>query len=74
MKTRIIVEVVIREDFEKNFMDSWIFCIEWRVALERGTIISIHFQAPVLFVSFDTREDVYKNKVIIPEENVRIRM
>jgi hypothetical protein len=27
-----------------------------------------------LFTSFDERDEAYRNRVIIPEENVRIRM
>jgi len=72
VKIRIRVAVVIKDDFVKNFMDSWIFWVEWIVALEITGAINIHFHVLVLLISFATSDAVYRNSVIIPEENVRI--
>jgi len=70
----IIVVIVSIDDFEKNFIDSWIFCVECKVPprTKGRAMISFHFF--VLWISFDTSDDVYKNRVIIPDEKVRIRM
>lgn len=71
-----IIAVIIIVDCPENIFNvwspfSWLICgINKAIAIN----IEIFFSFFVLLISFDTRDAVYINRVIIPEANVRIVM
>lgn len=75
VKIRIRV-IVTRGDCDENiFILSWV--VSWNVievevdSRSRGAHLFLFF---ILFTSFGDRDEAYMNKVIIPDENVRMRM
>jgi hypothetical protein len=56
----------------KDFIDTWVFFCGI-VGGEKRARRMIAFHILFLFLSFDAREAAYMNRVIIPEEKVRIR-